>query len=267
MKDSRGLTALNIARVYEWSEAMQVLEAARKDARSAISEASPEDHNGEPAWKQIFLDAQGFADRHESEGVSDEQIMEMDPLGYSALHVAVETANERAVVVLLKDTRVDLNATNVNGQTAMHLAISYLGSEGQQKVMFQTVERLLENSDLAGLAIADHRGMQPLDCALHIGEMGVALRLIDKGAPISLPKDRIQRLFGLAIERNDALAVKRLLGAGAGVLDRCSNGKLPYEMASAAAAEAEVYNMIREAEQSFLGSSELHHSRGCFRLR
>ena len=193
--------------------------------------------------------------------------MEMDPLGYSALHVAVEAANERAVIMILKDTRVDVNATNVNGQTAMHLAISHLGSEGQQKVMSQVVDRLLEQSNLAGLAIADNRSMQSLDMALQLGEMDAALRLIGKGAPVELPRDRIQRLFGLAIENNDVLAVERLLGAGAGVLDRCPNGKLPYEIASAAAAETEISNMICEAEQSFLRNSERLHSHGCLTLR
>ena len=278
-EDQRRWTPLHTACAFETLENVKVLLAcgADRDAKD-IQQRTPFDvawlfQNklimealGRPppmndhvaVWAQITFDAQSFLDTNPGDllGISNAAILERDPLMHTALHCAVEAGNSKVVQRLLDDGRVDINATNIRNQTALNLALTYLCSRKRREKMKIILKLFFKKTDKLDFEQADYHGNRALDLAARRGNWDFIRQILDAQAEICLPQKQVQDLFMLAVEKGSPVTVKRLLEAGADVLQTSSDGDLPWKVAFDKGADDEVLSLLAAAEKASLDCFE-----------
>jgi len=102
--------------------------------------------------------------------------MGTDSLGNTAIHHAAMFTKNRALEILLSDTRADINQQSKSGETALHIA----ASQGS----LETVEALLNAG--ADINIVDNSKTSPLMRAAALGFQEICENLLRRGADYSL---------------------------------------------------------------------------------
>ncbi len=96
----------------------------------------------------------------------------IDCLGNTALHLAVQKSNNTEMVkYLIEQAKLDVNAINLENQTALHL-VSYQG-------YMPVVEYLIENGALVD--VRDKYNVTPLHIAAAYGHLSTLQLLLNKG--------------------------------------------------------------------------------------
>lgn len=107
------------------------------------------------------------------------QVNISDPLfSMTALHLAVHLGQTFAVEALCTDPRVEVNEKNVEGKTAMHMAV-----EHEYPGIVETILRLRPTADLR---IKDFDGNNVLHLAAHHPNVRIMRQLVDHTALVSL---------------------------------------------------------------------------------
>jgi ankyrin repeat protein len=136
-----------------------------------------------------------------------------DKQGLTVFHLASIAGDGTIVTKLLSDERdIDVNAKDVYGWTALHMAVFHRCS--------RVVETLMKCS-LVDINIQDQRGQTPLHLAASRGRLKIVKALLENGRNIDLDlKDEEQRTaLDLAEEGNHAQVVdilKAEIGHGSG---------------------------------------------------
>ncbi|KAL9068014.1 MAG: hypothetical protein Q9157_006630 [Trypethelium eluteriae] len=212
-----------------------------------------ENKESNPAvWQLVMQEADSFADG--TAKMSDQAIQEADPLGCTALHCAIIMSKPRMVAQLLEDGRIDVDAVDVAGCTALHLLIHRLGAYDLDDSFEEMVDLLLQHSDTLGPK--DDHGNSVLDTvidpAFEAKRRRIATRLFMHDPDVCLSKDRLQKLFRQSCGQDNSLLVNKLLDAGANVLLRGGSAGvwLPSEIASDSNSNTEIVSILREAENN-----------------
>lgn len=138
---------------------------------------------------------------------------ETDIYGDTSLHVAISKGHEKAVVLLLDQARLEVNATNRAGETALHIA-AYYG--------YDAIFRLLLAAPGQNHDVRNNLQCTALHIAAEMGHRSIVRQLLaipnidlnardDNGStPLSLTKDRgIRLLFLLEDHIDDDDGVER----------------------------------------------------------
>ncbi|KAK0877474.1 hypothetical protein LTR48_003888 [Friedmanniomyces endolithicus] len=245
--DAQGRTAHRIA----------VLRGASKDIISALetgSAASDAEPKDSLLWAQILFKAEDFLQAYGDgmAGLPDSMMSQTDPLGFTLLHCAVEARNTQIAQLLLNDSRVDLKATNLHGQTALLMALT--DSLGDEKLL-PILHLFLENSTHDfGFDRVDYLAQTALEIALSGWHNDIAIGVLQHCETVSLDQRQMRTLLMRAIEVDSEVAVKKLVEAGADVFICRRGDKLPSQVAEEEGAGARVVRSLRDEEGRVLGT-------------
>ena len=137
------------------------------------------------------------------------------------LHEAVIGERLGVMLVLLRH-KVDVNALDSLGRSALRLAATYRTDE--------MGELLLSHG--ADPGIADHAGITPLSMALMFGRTKLVRMLVSRGVPPDLPSKSGMTLLHLAAISGDAYTAGALMSQGATVGTAMGDGTTPLHLAA-----------------------------------
>lgn len=125
----------------------------------------------------------------------------------TALHWAVDPWKEEEARSLLEKGRIDINAQDPDGQTALHILVAQDIPEATQL--------LLDFG--ADVNARDHNMSTPLHCAVYFKAKEVVKVLLEAGADIEAQDKNLETPLHSATKKNALIATTALLEAGAKV--------------------------------------------------
>lgn len=140
------------------------------------------------------------------------------------LHLALATRQD-AIARFLLERKADINLQNNHGNTALHL-LSKRNSNNEDKEQQQSTLDLV-NLLLAKKALVEQRNANsstPLHLAIKHGQNAVAQQLLAHGADINAANTRGETLLHLAVKKGNEQRVKQLLEQGATIAARDNEG-------------------------------------------
>ena len=146
-----------------------------------------------------------------------------DQDGFTALMFAIQSGNELVVDCLIHDQwDVDLNATNVNGQTALFFAVANDYPSIVEKLLGLNADQCQQDSE----------GYTALMYAVFLGHDTCIEKLLDGNkAAINFKNSDGNTALMLAVDSGDPIIVKQLLDFGADSMIPNKRGQTPLDMA------------------------------------
>ncbi|EMC91825.1 hypothetical protein BAUCODRAFT_126802 [Baudoinia panamericana UAMH 10762] len=248
LEDVAGLTPLDVAVLNnQLNEQTPIVELLAR--HSGLSNAP--DLRDMQSWQALVAELEGSNASQTNRALPLHlHDIQRHPLRYSLLHCAVESCSLEAVKSILEHSTDSQKSLNFEGETALSMAIAYLGQAGQS--MTEIVTTLVDAADESIVALPDHHGHLPIDVAMQNMQWDVAVRLLGKGSELRLTQKGNQMLLIEALRLNEPRAVEKLLEAGASMLQRDREGKLPMQIAEDEQCSGELLNILSAHQQRIL---------------
>lgn len=218
VEDCSGHTAPMVAELYGRLEELNATETLVCDPRMA--QATDLDR---PFWSLVCT-KDDAVDIEVSEKPNKTLLATETYHGNTALHCAAGADHIEIVRLLLEDGRIDINAKNLDGHTALSLHCKRY--EGPNPTM---IEMLLSKGADCDLVIDPAK--DPLQAAMEWESWDAALLIMDhRKTPPTADLD-LQALLNEAIKGGRRSSIEKLLSLGANVLQHDRDGRLPAQTA------------------------------------
>ncbi|KAI9708967.1 MAG: hypothetical protein M1820_003661 [Bogoriella megaspora] len=238
-RDAKGRTPTQVAELCDVSDAVQALGDVDTPIAGADSYESPE----RAVWQLVFDDPDQLTTGTAT--FSKSAIQATDPLGLTALHCAVIMNQPSILRKMLEDSRFQVNAVDLKGETALHRFVYQFGEDGFTESLEMADMLLQKNIDVG---ILDYHGYSALDTAIDKKIWTLAARVFKHNPSIALSRGRMKPLFWRSCAREEPQLINCLIDAGVDMLERDGMGRLPSQIASDNNRDLEVVDMLRQAE-------------------